>query len=247
VFVALFGLAAANATGCVQLNASHCANLQGTATCEERGAGVCSKCTSENDGCVESVDASCAADVGATESGTTTESVTATGSTTVGMSMSSTSATSSSSGDVSGEETSVLPKMDGLPFCGDGEKNSMDEFCDTDDYGGLTCMGLGFVAGDLRCTEDCQVDTELCQGAPPCGNGEIADDEQCDGMMLDGATCESEAGAGYTGELACNPFVCQYDTTACCKPAGVECTAQDTCCEGLTCKLAVLPLFTCQE
>jgi hypothetical protein len=53
--------------GCVELNPSHCANLQGDATCAEQDAGlVCSRCAGANDGCVAQIDdPSCAAPQGA--------------------------------------------------------------------------------------------------------------------------------------------------------------------------------------
>lgn len=244
LFAAVFGIAAAPATGCVQKNASHCANLDGHATCASRGGPpLCSKCTSVNDGCVGTVEPECAIGVGSAttsvDPGTsTTESDTTTGSmslTTLDPSMTTMSQTSNT------EDSGTLPQLDGLPFCGDGVVNNIDEYCDGEDFGGLTCEGLGAVGGSLQCTEDCQIETDMCEEMPPCGDGEIAGDEECDGDMLDGATCKSVAGQAWVGELACNPIVCQYDTTACCLPEGALCLLNaDRCCPGLKCTLGLL-------
>jgi len=46
-------------------------------------------------------------------------------------------------------------------YCGDGIKNN-DEFCDGNDFGGLTCQSFGFNAGSLSCTEDCMIDASGC-------------------------------------------------------------------------------------
>jgi hypothetical protein len=52
--------------------------------------------------------------------------------------------------------------------------------------------------------------------AKPCGNGIIDAQmgEQCDGSMLNGATCD-KLKTGSTGVLACDPNTCKYDTTGC--------------------------------
>jgi hypothetical protein len=249
VFVALFGLAAANATGCVQLNASHCANLQGTATCEERGAGVCSKCTSENDGCVQTVDADCAADIGATESGTTTESVTGTGSTTVGMSMSSTSVTSSTTVEPGTDESTTMePRMDVGPSCGDGEINQEIEACDGTALSEPDCAALGYETGQLSCTDACIFDVSDCDGAPnPCGNGMLEDWEQCDGSQFGDNTCEELLGEEYSGSPYCTNE-CEIVDTTCCLEAGAPCIALDPdyeCCPGTSCVLGGPMLTHC--
>jgi hypothetical protein len=254
VFVALFGLAAANATGCVQLNASHCANLQGTATCEERGAGVCSKCTSENDGCVQTVDADCAADIGATESGTTTESVT--GSTTVGMSMSSTSVTSSTTLEPeTGESTTMEMRMVVAAVCGDGVLNEGEE-CDGRAFAVEDCIALGWDEGELSCNQKtCLFDLSDCNGGePPCGDGVREPGEACDGTDFGGETCESlheeePNPEGYGGTPYCTPGTCQIDPTTCCKLAGASCVAllpdDYSCCPGLSCNALAGNLGTC--
>jgi hypothetical protein len=240
VFVALFGLAAAHATGCVQLNASHCANLQGNATCAERGGGSCSRCTSTNDGCVGTVPAGCEADVDATESGTTTEAVTATG-TTSGMSMSSTSAGPTSSEDGS---TADLPRMDMPAICGDGMVNTEFESCDDTDLNGLSCESLDFDGGELGCNDDCTYDLDMCMGEIPCGNDEIDKGEECDGENFNGETCETVLDdRRYEGQLLCFPGKCTFLTSQCCLSEGSACdllAPDPNCCEGTTCTLDVL-------
>ncbi len=51
-----------------------------------------------------------------------------------------------------------------------------------------------------------------------CGNGVIDTGEACDGTDFGIATCDSEAGTGYTGSLTCTSS-CTIDTAACEAPA----------------------------
>jgi hypothetical protein len=56
------------------------------------------------------------------------------------------------------------------PFCGDGVTNQTVnqpfEECDLTDFGGQSCMSLGFESGDLSCNEDCTFDTSGCVEPP---------------------------------------------------------------------------------
>ncbi|WP_146155571.1 hypothetical protein [Enhygromyxa salina] len=50
-------------------------------------------------------------------------------------------------------------------------------------------------------------------GAGVCGDGVVDIGEQCDGLDLNGFTCED---LGYaTGQLGCDPVTCTYDAAAC--------------------------------
>ncbi len=50
--------------------------------------------------------------------------------------------------------------------CGNGNIESNEE-CDGQTFGGQTCQSLGFDAGDLSCTEQCNLDLEECTGGMP--------------------------------------------------------------------------------
>lgn len=96
-------------------------------------------------------------------------------------------------------------------YCGDGEVNG-DEDCDNLDLGDMTCIDLGYLGGELACTEGCTYDLTLCQEGH-CGDGIRSGAEACDGTDLGGATCAS---LGYYegGELACTDG-CAFEVTGC--------------------------------
>ncbi len=50
-----------------------------------------------------------------------------------------------------------------------------------------------------------------------CGDGIVDIFEECDGSNLDGETCASQLGSGYTGTLTCS--ACSFDTSACVAPS----------------------------
>ena len=60
--------------------------------------------------------------------------------------------------------------------CGNTYKEN-EEQCDTNDFGGATCITYGFIGGFLVCTSDCQVNTANCEsmdeegGTPGGGSG----------------------------------------------------------------------------
>lgn len=118
-------------------------------------------------------------------------------------------------------------------WCGDGVKNG-PEACDGAQLGGATCVTLGFPGGDLACNGSCEYDTSACDPVPSCGdtfcnngetcqtcpgdcgdccgNGTIEAGEQCDGINLNGGTCET---LGFDdGTLGCDSN-CDFDTTDC--------------------------------
>ena len=51
--------------------------------------------------------------------------------------------------------------IDGCYTCGNTNKE-FTEGCDTNDFGGATCISLGFDSGNLLCTLDCQVSVAGC-------------------------------------------------------------------------------------
>jgi len=95
--------------------------------------------------------------------------------------------------------------------CGDNVAEGMEE-CDGSDFGGWTCLELGYDAGSLGCTGDCVLVTSGCTGDPVCGNGVIDTGEECDGAALGGATC---ADFGFTtGTVTCDAS-CVIDESQC--------------------------------
>jgi uncharacterized protein YkwD len=52
--------------------------------------------------------------------------------------------------------------------CGDGVRSG-NEACDGSDFGGETCVGLGFNGGVLSCTSSCTLDTNQCTDQAPGG------------------------------------------------------------------------------
>ncbi len=72
------------------------------------------------------------------------------------------------------------------PSCGNGIVESGEE-CDGDDMGTLTCERLGFVSGELSCTDSCSLDLSGCHGY--CGDGRVQGAEECDGDDVKGVTC----------------------------------------------------------
>lgn len=138
-------------------------------------------------------------------------------------------------GSCNGSETCSTCPQDCGNCCGNGAIDPGEQ-CDGSNLGGATCssvMGTGYT-GSLSCS-DCSFVTsgcvplpscgdgscngsETCANCPQdcgncCGNGVIDSGEQCDGSNLNGATCSSVMGAGYTGSLSCS--ACSFVTTAC--------------------------------
>jgi len=88
------------------------------------------------------------------------------------------------------------------------------EDCDGANLGGETCsslLGAGYT-GDLSCAA-CSFNSSACVAPPTCNDGDLDPGEQCDGSDLNGATCETEKGIGWSGSLTCSN--CQLVTTAC--------------------------------
>ena len=111
------------------------------------------------------------------------------------------------------------------PYCGDNVKESSEQ-CDGTDLDGQDCSSQGRPGGTLSCypkgdTQKCRFDFSGCNPdpspTPVCGNGQIDEDESCDGGNLGIHTCESLT--GFSGTLKCHPKnhlqECQYDITEC--------------------------------
>lgn len=97
------------------------------------------------------------------------------------------------------------------PFCGNRIIED-PEVCDADII--LTsCIDLGFVTGELRCSDDClSFDTSGCLDSV-CGNNNQESGEVCDGTDLVGIDCTD---FGFTGgSLACGFDCVSFDTSNC--------------------------------
>ena len=78
--------------------------------------------------------------------------------------------------------------------CNNGQLNYGEE-CDGELFGTAKCttLGLGYTAGQLKCTSDCKIDHSECTSVAPqnCGDGVIGKGEECDGENLNKKDCTS--------------------------------------------------------
>ncbi len=98
------------------------------------------------------------------------------------------------------------------PLCGNDAVDPGEQ-CDGANLAGQSCqsLGQGYTGGTLACGADCQYDTSGCD-LPTCGNGALDSGEQCDGVLLDGETCE---GLGFIGGTLLCTASCGYDVSGC--------------------------------
>ena len=100
--------------------------------------------------------------------------------------------------------------------CGNGELEN-GEVCDGYNLNGATCasvVGYGST-GTPVCNSTCSGYLRgTCTEALTCGNSKLDAGEQCDGVLLNGATCETVVGFGSKGTLSCDGY-CRYNTTNC--------------------------------
>ena len=69
---------------------------------------------------------------------------------------------------------------DAGPHCGNSVVDPSEE-CDGENLGGLSCVDLGQVGGELSCNSDCTVNSSGCWTVEPeCGNGVVEVGEECD-------------------------------------------------------------------
>ncbi len=121
-----------------------------------------------------------------------------------------------------------VPDAGTMPVCGNGVLEA-DEACDGTDFGGHTCLDEGADGGNLRCTEDCRLETCDCtwedfesecppEGPPECGNGVMEAGEECDGsdvpVWKDIDGCEGVLGFEARGHLSCFDD-CTLDVSTC--------------------------------
>ena len=118
--------------------------------------------------------------------------------------------------------------------CGNDTIEGMEE-CDNANFGGVTCVSLGYASGDLSCTGECLIDKTNCV-EETCGNGMLDSGEECDGVALGGQTCEARGFVG--GTLGCNTD-CSFDTAQCttCGNGTID--------TGEECDMAALGTATC--
>ncbi|MCD6497298.1 MAG: hypothetical protein J7M25_03235 [Deltaproteobacteria bacterium] len=97
------------------------------------------------------------------------------------------------------------------PYCGDGEVETGED-CDGSDLNEQTCQTLGYVGGQLICSNTCTFDKNLCT-QPVCGNDTKEATELCDGTDLGDQTCVTQ---GFIeGTLACKDDCSGFDTQSC--------------------------------
>ncbi len=136
----------------------------------------------------------------------------------------------------------------GAGMCGDGVQN-LGEVCDSFDFGNATCQNLGFSGGTLSCSVDCQnLITSACTGSgtlTSCGNGVLDPGETCDGLTMNGATCET-VGNFAGGALSCRSDCAGYDTSGCSSGNGSVC-GNDALDSGEVCDGSALDGESCQS
>lgn len=121
-----------------------------------------------------------------------------------------------------------------VAVCGDGELDP-PETCDdggTANGDGCTAQCQKNVCGDgivhtgvEGCDDGNNDPTDACVACQPatCGDGALhVGVEVCDGPLLGGATCASEGGEGWSGQLACKADCLGYDLSTCTAPLGSE-------------------------
>ena len=78
------------------------------------------------------------------------------------------------------------------------------------------------------------------EAPPECGNGELDENEVCDGDLFGGKTCLDFNWTG--GKLQCSRDCNAIDQSMCCQGAGSECAGNKPCCEPLACQFEGLSL-----
>jgi len=87
-----------------------------------------------------------------------------------------------------------------ISVCGNFEKE-YGEDCDNDDFGGITCQGLGYSSGTLTCTDTCEYNTSQCVVGPSCGDGSCNGSETCSSCPADCGQCGGGGGGGGGGGI----------------------------------------------
>jgi cysteine-rich repeat protein len=105
-----------------------------------------------------------------------------------------------------------------IPGCGNGLiEPDIGETCEGDNYGGVTCAEVvGFVSGNITCSDECTLDTSVCVPVyvAECGNAILDEGEECDGTVgLDYLACSDFEGYDK-GNVSCMTN-CTYNISAC--------------------------------
>ncbi len=103
--------------------------------------------------------------------------------------------------------------------CGDGVVQAeYGEECDGDQLGDNTCRTLGFYAGTLYCSPQCQYDTRECSESGKCGDGitQVWWAETCDGTDVHEYACD-DVGLPGPSEVTCSDD-CSINYEAECYP-----------------------------
>ncbi len=101
--------------------------------------------------------------------------------------------------------------------CGDSLINQPGEECDTNTFGAISsCLNFtNFIGGNLKCNNNCRLDTSECMKVPLCGNSAIDPGEACDGSNFGAInSCTAYSNSFSGGTLKCSS-TCQLDTSGC--------------------------------
>ena len=93
--------------------------------------------------------------------------------------------------------------------------NSIIEGTETCDSNSQSCTTAQGYSGTQSCNAQCD-GWNTCTSSQFCGDNLINGNEQCDGSSLNGKTCATQLGAGYTGILSCSS--CTFNTALCVAP-----------------------------
>ena len=113
---------------------------------------------------------------------------------------------------------------DGAPsvctkLCGNALREGAEQ-CDGADFGGQSCVGLGYAGGALGCDASCEFDETGCLDAV-CDNGALEVGEVCDSGDFGGQTCVD---FGFqAGALSCGSRCDSIETTGCLNCTPVAC------------------------
>jgi hypothetical protein len=119
--------------------------------------------------------------------------------------------------------------------CGNGILEEGEE-CDGNDVP-LTCEDAGYYAGEMFCTNGCDLNDAECHN---CGNGtvDVNDGEECEGDA--GISC---ADLGWDDGVA-ECVSCDWNEEGCCNLEGGECDGDGECC-GEYCTCGVQGICEC--
>jgi hypothetical protein len=92
------------------------------------------------------------------------------------------------------------------------------------DAAGGSCIATASCTGTNLGVKDCGAGQKTCCKTTTCNHNNIINTgESCDGTNLNGKTCATQLGTGYTGTLACTSS-CTFDTIGCTAPSPITTT-----------------------